>query len=68
MALLAFIVYFNVLSLSQAWVASGKLSLAGSLLGLHGGVFVLATGLLWWRDRGAAQLGFSLRLPRPAAR
>jgi lipopolysaccharide export system permease protein len=62
LALLAFIVYFNLLSLSQAWVGGGRMSLAGSLLGLHGSAFALAVWLLWWRDRGSAQ--YALRLPQ----
>jgi len=44
-ALFAFIVYYNLLNLGQSWIASGRASLAGFLLGLHGSVFVLAT--LW---------------------
>lgn len=52
-ALLAFIVYYNLVNLSQAWVASGRLGLGESMLALHGGAFALALGLLAWRDRGA---------------
>ena len=36
MALLAFIVYYNLLNLSQAWVSSGKLPAIVALLGIHG--------------------------------
>lgn len=63
-ALLAFVIYFNMLNLTQAWVASGKLGMAATLVLVHGGTFVLAMSLLWWRERGAS---FSLRRPRPAA-
>ena len=49
-ALLAFAVYFNLVNLSQAWVASGRTSLGGTLLVLHGGAFALAVASLWWRD------------------
>ena len=49
-ALLAFVVYFNLVNLSQAWVASRKASLGGMLLALHGGGFALAVAALWWRD------------------
>ena len=49
-ALLAFVIYYNLLNLSQAWVSSGRTSMAGALLLLHGGAFVLATALIWWRD------------------
>ena len=65
-ALFAFIVYFNLLNLGQAWVASGRWSLAGFLLALHGGTLLLAG--LWlakqhnnwsvspWRRQRAAAL------------
>jgi len=49
-ALLAFIVYYNLIGLTQAWVASARLGLGPALAGLHGGVFLLALALLWWRD------------------
>ena len=44
-ALFAFVLYFNLLNLGQTWVSSGRLSFAGLLLVLHGGVF--AAGVLW---------------------
>ena len=50
LALLGFVVYYNLINLSTAWVAGGKLGLGSALLLLHGGVFVLAMALLWWRD------------------
>jgi lipopolysaccharide export system permease protein len=53
-ALLAFVVYYNLVNLTQAWVAAGKLSAPAALLLVHGGAFVVAVGLLWWRDRGAS--------------
>jgi lipopolysaccharide export system permease protein len=40
-------------------------SLGGALLGLHGGAFVLALALLWWRDYGSTR-GW-LRRPANAA-
>jgi lipopolysaccharide export system permease protein len=49
-ALLSFLVYYNLVNLSQAWVASGRIGMGTALIGLHGGVFALAWGLLWWRD------------------
>jgi len=52
-ALLAFVSYYNLVNLSQAWVASERLSLGAALLGLHGSVFALALALLWWRDHAA---------------
>lgn len=41
----AFLLYFNLLSLGQNWIADNKMSFAAYLLALHGGVFVLA--ILW---------------------
>jgi lipopolysaccharide export system permease protein len=57
-ALLAFVVYYNLINLSQAWVGSGKVGLGAALALLHGGAFGLALALLWWRDHAAV---FSLR-------
>jgi lipopolysaccharide export system permease protein len=63
MALLAFLVYFNLINLSQAWVGNGRVGLGLSLVLLHGGAFALALGLLWWRDHSQV-----MRLwPRKAA-
>ncbi len=53
LALLTFIIYYNLIILSNAWVASGKLSLGQSLLATHGCALLLALGLLWWRDNAA---------------
>ena len=49
-ALLAFIVYYNLINLSQAWVSSGRVGMGAALIGLHGSAFVFALALLWWRD------------------
>jgi len=62
LALLAFVVYFNLINLSQAWVANARVEMGASLLAVHGGVFAGALALLLWRDRGA-----TLRLFRRAA-
>jgi lipopolysaccharide export system permease protein len=51
-ALLAFIVYYNFISLSQAWIAASKAEFGVMLLLLHGLVFALALTLIWWRDNG----------------
>jgi lipopolysaccharide export system permease protein len=61
-ALLGFVVYYNLINLSQAWVGGGRLGLGAALALLHGGAFVLALALLWWRDHAAV---FRLR-PRRA--
>ena len=44
--LFAFASYYNLLSAGQSWIASGRFSLPGFLLLLHGGIFVLAMGWL----------------------
>jgi lipopolysaccharide export system permease protein len=51
-ALLSFIVYYNLINLSQAWVGSGKMGMGTALLTIHGSAFATATALLWWRDHG----------------
>jgi lipopolysaccharide export system permease protein len=53
LALLSFIVYFNLINLSQAWIASGKAAMGPVMLGLHGGMLLLALALIWWRDHAA---------------
>jgi lipopolysaccharide export system permease protein len=52
-ALLAFGVYYNLINLSQAWVASERVGMGAALAGLHGAAFALALLLLWWRDHAA---------------
>jgi lipopolysaccharide export system permease protein len=49
-ALLTFAIYYNVINLSQAWVAGGRIGMGSALLLAHGGAFAIALGLLWWRD------------------
>jgi lipopolysaccharide export system permease protein len=49
-ALLTFAIYYNVINLSQAWVAGGRIGMGSALLLAHGGAFVIALALLWWRD------------------
>jgi lipopolysaccharide export system permease protein len=48
-ALLAFAFYYNLINLSQSWIATGNYSFPGLLLVLHGGAFVL--GVLWLAKR-----------------
>jgi lipopolysaccharide export system permease protein len=61
-ALLTFVVYFNLVNLTQNWVASGRIGMGTAMLTLHGGGFGLALALLWWRDHGT-----SVRIGRPSA-
>ena len=63
-ALLAFFVYYNLINLSQAWVASGRVAMGPMLLVLHGGALAVALSLLWWRDH-AAMRPFRSRKARP---
>ncbi len=51
-ALLAFVIYYNLINLSQAWVASGKMGMGFALVMTHGSTLMLAVALLWWRDNG----------------
>ena len=49
-ALLSFVVYYNLINVSQAWVAGGRLGMGAMLLGLHGATLALALVLIAWRD------------------
>ncbi len=40
-AILAFVTYYNFINVGQNWIASGRVSLFGTLLMLHGGVFLV---------------------------
>jgi len=64
-AVLAFFVYYNLINLSQAWVAGGRTSMGVVLLELHGGALLMALALLWWRDHGCAA-SLLRRSTRPA--
>jgi lipopolysaccharide export system permease protein len=55
---MTFVVYYNLISFSQAWVSSGRLGMGAALALLHGSAFAAALALLWWRDHAAV---FSLR-------
>jgi lipopolysaccharide export system permease protein len=66
-ALLAFFVYYNLVNLSQAWVASERIGMGVALLALHGGAFALALGLIWWRDHAAVARRGGHAAARPAA-
>ncbi len=49
-ALLLFVVYFNLLTLSQSWVTKGKMSWPVALWLIHGLLTLGALGVIWWRD------------------
>ncbi|HEV8690383.1 MAG TPA: LPS export ABC transporter permease LptF [Ideonella sp.] len=52
-ALLAFVVYYNLINVSQAWVTAGRVGMGLALIGLHGLAFAAALGLIWWRDHAS---------------
>ena len=45
MALLVFVVYYNLINVGQNWITNGKMQLLPFMLGLHGGMALLA--FLW---------------------
>lgn len=51
-ALLGFFVYYNFINLSVAWIGAGRVGLGTVLVIGHGGAFVFALVLLWWRENG----------------
>ncbi|MBI5258587.1 MAG: LPS export ABC transporter permease LptF [Burkholderiales bacterium] len=51
-ALLTFVVYFNLINLSQAWIGAERVAMGPLMLWLHGGAFLIALALIWWRDNG----------------
>jgi len=52
-ALVGSLAYFNSINLTQSWVGNGRFGMTQTLLVLHGGVFLVALALLWWRDHSA---------------
>ena len=66
-ALLSFVVYYNVINLSQAWVAGAKIGMGAALAATHGAAFVLAIGLLWWREHANTRFGWPARAAPEAA-
>ena len=62
-ALLSFVVYYNIINLSQAWVAGGRVSMGTALVVAHGGAFVIALVLLWWREHRNSRFGWARRGP-----
>lgn len=49
-ALLAFVVYYNLITLGQSWIGSGRVGLLPWLVILHGGMLALAAGWLYKRE------------------
>ncbi|MEN9889012.1 MAG: Lipopolysaccharide export system permease protein LptF [Pseudomonadota bacterium] len=50
-ALLVFVVYYNLVNIGQNWIGHGRIGLLPWLAALHGGVFALACLWLWLRHR-----------------
>ena len=49
LALLTFVVYYNMVNIGQSWISNGRIGFTGWMLTLHGGMFSLAMG--WLRAR-----------------
>jgi lipopolysaccharide export system permease protein len=65
-AALAFVIYFNLLNLTQAWVTGGRANIVVVLVGLHGAAFLLGLGLIWWREHATVIHPLKLLLRRSA--
>ncbi|MEI7538550.1 MAG: LPS export ABC transporter permease LptF, partial [Comamonadaceae bacterium] len=70
-SLFAFVLYNNLLNLGQNWIASGKFTFTGYMLGLHGGIFLL--GVFWvakghnnWNWRSLPGIGASRLRGKPS--
>ena len=63
-ALLGFFAYYNFINLSQAWVGTGRVGLGVALVAGHGGAFVFALALLWWRENGMRRVAVARRRRR----
>jgi lipopolysaccharide export system permease protein len=71
-ALLAFMFYYNLINLSQSWIANGQFKFTAVILMMHGGIFVLSA--LWlakrhnnWSFRAYFKHRKSLKLATQAA-
>jgi lipopolysaccharide export system permease protein len=51
LALLTFIVYYNMVNVGQSWINNGVIGIFQWMILLHGGVFVIAMTWLWVRHR-----------------
>jgi lipopolysaccharide export system permease protein len=66
-ALMAWLVYYNLVNLSQAWVNGSRIQPGVAMLALHGGMFVFAVSLLWWREHATVFRLWRQRAPAAAA-
>jgi lipopolysaccharide export system permease protein len=60
-ALMGFVVYYNLINLSQAWVAGSRFALGPALAVVHGGALALALSLIWWREHATVWRPFWVR-------
>lgn len=51
-ALLAFLTYYNLTNLGQAWVSQGRTTMPALLAALHGAALVAAAMLMWRKSSG----------------
>ena len=62
LSLFVFVAYYNMVNVGQSWIASGRFNFMPFILGLHGGVFLIA--LVWLSVR---HFNWSWRLIRPVS-
>ena len=67
LALLTFVVYYNLISLGQTWIAGGRIGMGAYLLILHGGAFALAVGWIASRHQNWSLAGLIRSRNRTAA-
>ena len=64
----AFVAYYNLMTVGQSWIASGRISMPAFLLGLHGVVFAIAVAAMLARHyRWSPRQLLPRRAPRGAA-
>ncbi len=66
-ALLSFVVYYNLINLTKAWVTNGKFGLGAALLLVHGITLLLALALIWWRDNAIRGMPWQRRRQQAVA-
>jgi lipopolysaccharide export system permease protein len=67
LALLVFVVYYNLLNTGQSWVAAGRMGMVGFLLALHGSALMLGVGGLLLRHHQCNPLQLLQRLRKASA-
>lgn len=51
LALLTFVVYYNMVNIGQSWIGHGRFGFTTWMVMLHGGMLCLALGWLWARNQ-----------------